>query len=290
MHWGGSSTACPSEEKMLENSVVQAESGPQERIAVALEDLWHAIEEDQFLPHFQPKVNLLGMELAGVEALMRWRHPQHGLLTAGTFLPLIADNFLFDELGVIMLEKSVAACRAWQGLGINVPVSVNLSPDLLRDPGLTARLEEKVRAHGLPAHRLIIEVSEAGIAHEASEALDNLVHLRAAGFGLSIDDFGTGHIEPDQLARIPANELKIDRKMLAGAARRPALRELLVQAVQTARELNFIAVAEGVETREEWDLVNELGCDMAQGYFIARPMPGQELGTWVEAWRGDPFV
>jgi EAL domain-containing protein (putative c-di-GMP-specific phosphodiesterase class I) len=209
---------------MLENSVVQAESGPQERIAVALEDLWHAIEEDQFLPHFQPKVNLLGMELAGVEALMRWRHPQHGLLTAGTFLPLIADNFLFDELSVIVLEKSVAACRAWQGLGINVPVSVNLSPDLLRDPGLTARLEEKVRAHGLPADRLIIEISEAGIAHEASDALDNLVHLRAAGFGLSIDDFGTGHIELDQLARIPANELKIDRKMLAGAARRPALR------------------------------------------------------------------
>jgi EAL domain-containing protein (putative c-di-GMP-specific phosphodiesterase class I) len=273
-----------------ENSVTQPESRSEERIAVALEDIWHAIEEDQFLPHFQPKVNLRGMELAGVEALMRWQHPHHGLLTAGAFLPLVADNFLFDELGVIMLEKSVAACRAWQGVGIDVPVSVNLSPDLLRDPGLVGRLEEKVRTHDLPAHRLIIEVSEAGIAHEASDALENLVHLRAAGFGLAIDDFGTGHIEPDQLARIPATELKIDRKMLAGAARRPALRELLVQAVQTARELKFTAVAEGVETREEWDLVNELGCDMAQGYFIARPMSGEELGPWVEAWRADPFV
>jgi EAL domain-containing protein (putative c-di-GMP-specific phosphodiesterase class I) len=279
-----------SEDKVLEDGVVQVESRAQERIAVALEDIWRAIEEDQFLPHFQPKVNLLGMELAGAEALMRWQHPQHGLLTAGAFLPLIADNFLFDELGVIMLEKSVAACRAWQAQGIDVPVAVNLSPEMLRDPGLTARFEEKMRAHGLPAHRLIVEVSEAGVAHEAADFVDNLVHLRAAGFGLAIDDFGTGRIELDQLARIPASELKIDRKMLAGAARRPALRELLVAAVHTARELNFTAVAEGVETREEWDLVNELGCDMAQGYFIARPMAGEELAPWVEAWRADPFV
>jgi EAL domain-containing protein (putative c-di-GMP-specific phosphodiesterase class I) len=267
------------------------EAGPEpERMVIALEDVWRAIEEDAFLPHFQPKVSLRGMELAGVEALMRWRHPRHGLLTAGAFLPLIADNFLFDELGVIMLEKSVAQCRAWQTAGIDVPVSVNLSPDLLRDPSITERLTEKVGAHDLPAHRLVIEVSEAAVAHDVSDALENLVKLRAAGFGLAIDDFGTGHIEPAQLARIPASELKIDRKMLAGAARRPALRTLLQQALHTARDLNLKAVAEGIETREEWDLVNELGCDMAQGYFIARPMAGEDLPAWLEVWTADPFV
>jgi EAL domain-containing protein (putative c-di-GMP-specific phosphodiesterase class I) len=272
--------------KTTENSVMDA----RERIVVGLEDVWQGIEEDAFLPHFQPKVRLRGMELAGVEALMRWKHPRHGLLSAAAFLPLIADNFLFDELGIIMLEKSVKQCRAWQAAGVDVPVSVNLSADLLRDPDIEARLTEKVQTHQLAAHRLVIEVSEAAVVHDVGDALDNLVKLRAAGFGLAIDDFGTGHIETEQLARMPASELKIDRKMLAGAARRPALRALLQEALRTARDLNLQAVAEGVETREEWDLVNELGCDMAQGYFIARPMAGEDLPAWLEVWTADPFV
>jgi EAL domain-containing protein (putative c-di-GMP-specific phosphodiesterase class I) len=278
-----------SSENVLENSAMQGAAATA-RVEIALQDIWQAIEADQFRPYFQPKVSLRGMELAGVEALMRWQHPQHGLLTAGAFLPLIADNFLFDELSALMLEKSVAQCRAWQGGAAEVPVSVNLSPALIADLTLSERIVEIVRAHDLPAHRLVIEVSEAAVAHEVGAGLETLVRLRAAGFGLAIDDFGTGHIEADQLARIPATELKIDRKMLAGAGRRPALRTALEEAVDIARELNFKAVAEGVETREEWDLVNELGCDMAQGYFIARPMAGEDLPAWLELWTADPFV
>jgi EAL domain-containing protein (putative c-di-GMP-specific phosphodiesterase class I) len=222
--------------------------------------------------------------------LMRWQHPQHGLLTAAAFLPLVADNFLFDELSALMLEKSVAQCRVWQRAGVDLAVSVNLSPALIADVGLSERVAQTVQSHELPARSLIIEVSEAAVAHEVGDGLETLVRLRAAGFGLAIDDFGTGHIDADQLARIPATELKIDRKMLAGAARRPALRIALEQAVNIARELNFKAVAEGVETREEWDLVNALGCDMAQGYFIARPMAGEDLPAWLQAWTADPFV
>src|SRR5512134_1519717 len=189
---------------------------------VALEDIWKGIEADQFVPYFQPKVNLRGMELAGVEALMRWQHPERGLLSAGAFLPLIQDNFLFDELTAIMLEKSIVQCRRWQGDRVNVPVSVNLSPDLLRDAGIAERIEARTLEHGLPAHRLIIEVPEAAIAHDIGDALENLVQLRVKGFGLAIDDFGTGHCDRDQLERIPASELKIDRMVLAGAAHRPA--------------------------------------------------------------------
>ena len=277
------------QENVLENNAIAVPPVALEPIAT-LEDIWRAIEADQFQPHFQPKVSLRGMDLAGVEALMRWQHPEQGLLTAGAFLPLIADNFLFDELSVIMLEKSIAQCRAWQDAGVGVTVSVNLSPDLLRDAGLVQRIAEKIASQGLPPQRLVIEVAEAAVAHEAGDGLENLVRLRAAGFGLAIDDFGTGYIEPDQLARIPATELKIDRKMLAGATRRPALRQVLQEAVDTARDLNCKSVAEGVETRDEWDLVNELGCDMAQGYFIARPMAGNDLPGWLELWTADPFV
>lgn len=257
---------------------------------LVLEDIWRGIENDQFLPHFQPKVTLRGMELKGVEALMRWQHPKRGTLTAGAFLPLVADNFLFDDLAFVMLERSVAQCRRWLDQGLEAPVSVNLSPDLLRDPHLTDRILEKVHEHGIPVHLLTIEVPEAAVAQESSEALETLIQLRVSGFGLAVDDYGTGRCGRAQLERIPASELKIDRQMLAGAARRPALKAQLQESVDLARELNFVAVAEGVETREEWDLVNELGCDMAQGYFIARPMPGEALSDWLLAWNADPFL
>jgi EAL domain-containing protein (putative c-di-GMP-specific phosphodiesterase class I) len=276
------------DDNLLENAHQDGAAVPQ--VSVALEDVWRAIEGDQFLPYFQPKVTLRGMELAGVEALMRWNHPQHGMLTAGAFLPLIADNFLFDELSALMLEKSVAQCREWLVADLDVPVSVNLSPDLLRDANIVERLSSVMRQHKLAEHRLVVELPEAAVAHDADDLLENLEKLRALGFGLAIDDFGTGRILPDQLARVPATELKIDRKMLAGPARPPPLRTLLERAMQTAHQLGLRAVAEGVETREEWELINALGCDMAQGYFIARPMAGVELPGWTELWRADPFV
>ena len=257
---------------------------------LALDEIWRGIEADEFIPYFQPKVSLRGMELAGVEVLMRWQHPQRGLLPAGAFLPAAEDNFLFDELTTVMLEKSIAQCRRWKIQGVEVPVSVNISPDLLRDSGLAERIAAKVRAQHLQPSRLIIEVPESAIAHDIGEALENLVQLRVEGFGLAIDDFGTGHCVREQLERIPASELKIDRKILSGATSRPALKSVLRQSIELARELNVQAVAEGVESREEWNLVNELGCDMAQGYFIARPMAGEDLVSWVRVWTSDPFL
>ena len=265
-------------------------AGSAAALAISLQDIWNGIAQDQFFPYYQPKVVLKGMKLVGVEALMRWNHPEHGLLTAGTFLHLIADNFLFDDLTAIMLEKAIGQCRRWQNHGIDVQVAVNLSPDLLLDPGLTDRIEAKVIEHGVAHENVIIEIPEAVLAHDAREVLETLVQLRARGFGLAIDDYGTSHCSRRQLERIPASELKIDRKMLMGAAQRPALRAALVESLDIARELNLTAVAEGVENQEEWDLVNELGCDMAQGYFIARPMGGEDLLAWHQAWTTDPFV
>ncbi len=269
---------------------VEADTAAPSLPALTLQDIWNGITQDQFLPHYQPKVVLKGMELVGVEALMRWKHPEHGLLSAGTFLHLVSDNFLFDDLTAIMLEKSIGQCHRWQNHGIDVKVSVNLSPDLLLDPGLADRIEAKVIEHSVAHESVIIEIPESVVARDAREVLETLAQLRARGFGLAIDDYGTGHCSKRQLERIPANELKIDRKMLAGAARLPALRAALVDSVDMAHELNFQSVAEGIENQEEWDLVNELGCDMAQGYFIARPMSGEDLLAWHQVWTSDPFV
>jgi len=264
--------------------------GPQSPLAIALEDVWTGIAQDQFFPHYQPKVVLRGMELVGVEALMRWNHPELGLLAAGSFLHLAADNFLFDDLTAIMLEKAIAQSRKWRRQGLDIQVSVNLSPDLLLDPGLADRIEAKIIEYGVEHEKLIIEVSEVALAHDIGEAMDNLLQLRVRGFGLSIDDFGTGHCSREQLERVPATELKIDRKMLAGAANRAPLRAALKQGLEVARELKLKSVAEGVETQEEWQLVNELGCDMAQGYLIARPMAADELIAWHQTWMADPFL
>jgi len=257
---------------------------------ISLEDIWNGIAQDLFFPHFQPKVELQGMQLLGVEALMRWRHPEHGLLSAGSFLPLIADNFLFDDLTAIMLDKSVGQCRKWRRQGLDVQISINLSPVLLLTPGLADRIEAKIIEHGIEHESLVIEVPEAAIAHDVRIALDTLLQLRVRGFGLAIDDFGTGQCSREQLERIPATELKIDGSMLSGAARNAQRHAALKKGLDMARELNLKVVAEGVETEEEWELANELGCDMAQGYFIARPMPAEELAGWKRTWSADPFA
>jgi EAL domain-containing protein (putative c-di-GMP-specific phosphodiesterase class I) len=270
-------------------SAVEAGAAPVP-LDIKLEEIWNGIALDQFVPHFQPKVVLRGMRVVGVEALMRWNHPAHGLMPAASFLPLIADNFLFDDLTAIMLEKAILQCRHWRKQGLDLHVSVNISSDLLLAPGLADRIEAKIIEYGVEHEKLIIEVSEVDLVHGVREALDTLLQLRLRGFGVAIDDYGTGHCSREQLQRIPATELKIDRKVLAGAVLRAPLRAALNDALAIARELKLKSVAEGVETQDEWQLVNELGCDMAQGYLIARPMAGEDFVSWHEAWTGDPFL
>ena len=158
---------------------------------------------------------------------MRWKHPARGLLTASAFLPLIEDNFLFDELTTSCSRSRSCSAVAGRPTGWTCPCRSTSRPTCCVDGDSPDRIEAKVREHDLPANRLIIEVSEAAVARDIGDALENLVQLRVKGFGLAIDDYGTGHCSREQLERIPASEMKIDRKMLAGAARRPPLKALL---------------------------------------------------------------
>jgi EAL domain-containing protein (putative c-di-GMP-specific phosphodiesterase class I) len=258
--------------------------------ALTLEHIWKGLSEDQFLPYFQPKVALRGMQLKGVEALIRWRHPERGTLAAGVFLPLVQDNFLFDDLTTLTLEKAIAQCAAWRTQDLETGISVNLSPDLFRDPAMADRVVGLLEQSGLAPAQLTLEVSERALVYDLADDLEALVKLRARGFGVAIDDYGSGHCSPELLEKVPASELKLDRKMLAGAARKPGLRAQLEEALDIARELGFMTVAEGVENQEEWDLANELGCEMAQGYFIARPMAGDALVQWHRLWVTEPFI
>jgi len=190
---------------------------------------------------------------------------------------------LIDGLTWIMLRRSAEACLSWQknGLGEDINVSVNLSLKSLADTTLADRLTKTVGDAGLQARHMVLEITESAAMTDVAHCLENLARLRMKGFGLSIDDYGTGYSSMQQLSRIPFSELKIDRSFVTDVALHPQRRVILASSIDMARKLGLKVVAEGVESRADWDRLKELGCTMAQGYFIAKPMPATEFITWA---------
>jgi EAL domain-containing protein (putative c-di-GMP-specific phosphodiesterase class I) len=180
-----------------------------------------------------------------------------------------------------MLRKAAARCSAWRTAGLEMTVSVNLSLKSLGDTQIAERVTDLVRSQNLEPRHVILEVTESAAAAEVGRALENLARLRMKGFGLSIDDYGTGYSSMQQLTRIAFTELKIDRSFVANAARQESVRVILQSSLDMARKLGIHAVAEGVETQADYDLLRRLGCDLAQGYFVARPMDAEAYLRWV---------
>ncbi len=173
----------------------------------------------------------------------------------------------------------------WSKRGSPYTVSVNLSLKSLDDPKLADRITETVRRQGVDPSFIILEVTETAAMTDVARCLENLARLRMKGFGLSIDDYGTGYSSMQQLARVPYTELKIDQSFVLGAASQPRLRVMLESSMELANRLGLTVVAEGVETRQDWDLLKQLGCHKAQGYFIAKPLPADKFLDWVDEWR-----
>ncbi|HMC15624.1 MAG TPA: EAL domain-containing response regulator [Albitalea sp.] len=241
------------------------------------------LRNDEFEPFFQPKVEVATRRVKGAEALARWRHPQLGIVAPFAFIPLLEQNKLIDELTWSILRRSAAQCLRWHAAGFELNVSVNLSLASLADVHLANRVTEIVRAEGLAPRHVVLEITESAAGTDLGKALENLARLRVKGFGLSIDDYGTGYSSMQQLSRIAFTELKIDRAFVANAAHDKSARVILASSLDMARELGLVAVAEGVETEADWALLAELGCELAQGYLIARPMDGKAFEDWVRA-------
>ena len=239
------------------------------------------LRNDEFEPFFQPKLEVATRRVKGAEALARWRHPQLGIVAPFAFIPLLEQNSRIDELTWLMLRRSAAQCLRWHAAGLELNVSVNLSLASLADVHLADRVTEIVRAEGLAPRHMVLEVTESAAGTDLAKALENLARLRVKGFGLSIDDYGTGYSSMQQLSRIAFTELKIDRAFVANAAHDPTARVILASSLDMARQLGIVAVAEGVETEADWALLRELGCELAQGYLIARPMDGMAFEEWV---------
>ena len=242
-----------------------------------------AVEAGEIVPHFQPKVDTQTGLLRGVEALARWDHPELGMVPPDVFIAIAEHEGLIHALTLSVMDQSFAQCAAWNARGMQLSVAVNLSPVLLDSAGIVAEICALQVKHDVNPGQVMLEVTEGLVVNPYSAALGTLARLRLKGFGLSIDDYGTGFSSMQQLARIPFTELKIDRSFVHGAHRRKSLRVILESALEMAGKLELTSVAEGVETMEDWRLLQEFGCTTCQGWLIARAMPGGELPAWLRA-------
>ena len=246
-----------------------------------LEEIAAGVKNNEFEPFFQPKLELATGRIKGAEALARWRHPQRGIIAPNAFIKPLEDNGLMDELTWVMLRKAAALCGTWHSAGVEGTVSVNLSLTSLTDGNLADRVTDIVCGQNFEPRHMVLEVTESATSTDLGRALENLARLRMKGFGLSIDDYGTGYSSMQQLTRIAFSELKIDQSFVTNAAHQESAKVMLESSLDLARKLDITSVAEGVESQEDLDLLYQLGCNLAQGYFIARPMEAGAYLDWV---------
>lgn len=243
-----------------------------ESASFTLKEVLEGIRAKQFEPFFQPKVVLKTSQLTGVEAMARWIHPELGIVKPYAFIPMLEESSHIDELTFLMLQSAASACRFFHEKGCKIAVSVNLSLASLGDITLAGKITKIVRDAGLDSRYMILEITETAAMTEVAHALENLTRLCMNGFALSIDDYGSGYSSLQQLTRIAFSELKIDQSFVQDLANNEAARIVTKSSIDMARELKVRSVAEGVERQQDWDMLRNMGCDIAQGYFIAKPM------------------
>lgn len=250
----------------------------------SFEEVGHGLQAGQFTPYFQPKIALQTGQVMGLEMYARWLHPEHGALGPAAFLTALRQNDRLDALDATMIEQSVAACRALHAQGIPVSMSINVAPRTLAQAGFLAQMHACLARHQILPDYITFEISESAVLTTEPHFLESLLRLRMQGFGLAIDDYGTGRSNLQLLARIPFSELKIDRSFVDGASRKRAIGMVLGSCLGLARSLERHSCAVGVETRADWDFLQRMGCTYAQGYFIAKPMPLADVPAWLEDW------
>jgi diguanylate cyclase (GGDEF)-like protein len=250
-----------------------------------LGELRHAIDNDEFELHYQPKASLSTGRVDGVEALVRWHHPTHGMVPPDDFIPLAEQTGVIKPLTAWVLNAALGQCRAWRDAGMELTVAVNLSVRNLLDAHLPQSIGELLTHHQLPAAALELEITEGTIVADQVRALDVLTRLNGMGIGLSVDDFGTGYSSLAYLKDLPVCELKIDRKFVNNMTEDGDDAFIVRSTIDLGRNLGLQVVAEGVETQAVWDQLADLGCDVAQGYFLSRPLPAALLTEWLVARR-----
>ncbi len=249
--------------------------------SMPLDEIVRGIEASEFEPFFQPKIRLSDGAVVGAEALARWRHPNAGLIPPVRFIEVLEASGKMGSLTSQMLTMSLAHAKSWRSMAPNVGVSVNLSLSFLATHGSSKAISSAAKAAGLPPEAVVLEVTELVAMSNAGECAANLARLRMRGFQLAADDFGVGHSSLELLMRVPFQEVKLDREFVTRA--KPGSREaaVLEALVPLTRALSVRTVAEGVESRKEWEHLRAIGCDAAQGYWMAKPMDAKAFHAWI---------
>lgn len=257
----------------------------QARERVLLEtELRQAIQTDQLCLHYQPKVDVRSGRIVGAEALVRWAHPQRGLIPPGHFIPLAEESGLIAPLTDWVLHAACGSLRRWADAGLpELPLSVNLPASSLADARLLDQLEALMQRYGLRPSHLTLELTETMLMRDIASAIGVLERLRDQGYGLALDDFGTGYSSLNYLKRLPVSELKIDRAFVIDVARGGRDGALAAAVITLGKELGLQVVAEGVETEEQSEFLRGRGCVLQQGYLHSRPVPQGEFEAMLRA-------
>lgn len=250
------------------------------RLALAGE-LRRGIERGELVLHYQPKADLASRRIRGVEALVRWQHPQRGLVGPDVFVPLAERTGLIRPLTHAVLANALRQAEAWQEQGVELSVAVNLSARDLLDVELPDVVRELLERHRVPAARLELEITESVILADPMRTRAVLSRLHAMGVVLAIDDFGTGYSSLRYLKRLPVAEIKIDRSFVMNMHQYENDAVIVRSTIELGRSLGLRVVAEGVESEAVWLELVRLGCDQAQGYYLSPPVPGDELAAWL---------
>jgi len=245
-------------------------------------EILEGIEQQQMELYYQPQIELRTNTLKGVEALVRWHHPTRGFVPPGMFIEIAEREGLMGELTSYIINMAVKQINEWKNAGIKITVSVNVSAENITSLSLPEHLSDLIQDHGLDPQSVVLEITESALMGELKTALDILTRLRMKGFGLSIDDFGTGNSSLVLLHRVPFTELKIDMSFVKQMDKDLDARAIVETCVMLAHKLNMESVAEGIENENVQKALTMMGCDMGQGFHLAKPMPASDLLQWID--------
>lgn len=250
----------------------------------SIEQLREALDRGELINYYQPKVAVESGRVVGVETLVRWQHPLDGLVMPDSFISLAEDSGLIDQLAERVLQLALQQTISWEQQGVHLPLAINISMENLASLDFVDLLTARMADAGVLPSDITLEITESRGMRDPAIMLDTLTRLRLKRFVLSMDDFGTGYSTLAQLRDIPFEEFKIDRSFVHKAWVDQRIRAMFDTSLSLAKQLGMTVVAEGVENVNDWDFLRKTTCDYAQGYFIAKPMPGDDLPAWIQAW------
>lgn len=247
--------------------------------------LRQAIDNGELVNYYQPIVMTSNGRVAGVETLVRWQHPTDGIVLPAQFITIAEENGLINDLTRVVLQNAFTQAQRWQDSRLMLHISVNLSIDNLSSFGFMDLMIELAANSGFPPQMMTLELTESRLMQDLRTPLEILSRLRLKRFHISIDNFGIGNSSLAQLRDIPFDELKIDQSFVHGAGHNEKLSSMFDASFGLAKQLKMDVVAKGIENQSDWNFVRSRSCDMAQGNFIAQPMPAADIATWIQSWQ-----